>query len=200
MPSLSAEEIAAKKMLLEQRTRELTQHLLARSNQTVRAVSNAGGSALSMYVKFKICYQHLASYPKVCYLPLLLFTCGLYGYHSVKHSSVPYTPPALTVSDDMPFANLDSFKRWFLSGITSLVGEVAASKAVQKEGISYLERMFKDKTVHESLIVLLKGAVKDQRFIAESKVFGIDWIKYTLTQGETKDALKELVANTFVKD
>jgi|LauGreDrversion4_2_1035121.scaffolds.fasta_scaffold217722_2 hypothetical protein len=92
LPTLSAEEIAAKKMLLEQRTRELTQHLLARSNQTVRAVSFAGGSAYSMYIKFKIFYQHMASYPKVCYLPLLFFACGIYGYHSVKHSTVPYTP------------------------------------------------------------------------------------------------------------
>jgi hypothetical protein len=60
--------------------------------------------------------------------------------------------------------------------------------------------MFKDKNVHNSLIVLLKGAVRDQRFVAESKVFGIDWIKYTITAGQSKDALKELVVNTFVKD
>ena len=91
---MSSEEIAAKKLILEQRTRELTQHLLARSNQTVKAVSSAGGTAYSMYIKFKICYSHLASYPKVCYLPLLLFMCGIYGYHSVKKSSVPYTPQA----------------------------------------------------------------------------------------------------------
>jgi hypothetical protein len=32
MPALSAEDLAAKKMILEQRTRELTQHLLSRSN------------------------------------------------------------------------------------------------------------------------------------------------------------------------
>ena len=45
MPALSAEDLAAKKMILEQRTRELTQHLLSRSNQTVKAVSSAGGNA-----------------------------------------------------------------------------------------------------------------------------------------------------------
>jgi len=60
--------------------------------------------------------------------------------------------------------------------------------------------MFKNKTVHDSLIVLLKGAVKDQRFVADSKVFGIDWIKYTITSVRSKDALKDLVVNTFVKD
>jgi hypothetical protein len=93
LSTLSSEEIAAKKLVLEQRTRELTQHLLARSNQTVKAVSTAGGTAYSMFIKFKICYSHLASYPKVCYLPLLFFACGFYGYHSVKHTSVPYSPP-----------------------------------------------------------------------------------------------------------
>jgi hypothetical protein len=60
--------------------------------------------------------------------------------------------------------------------------------------------MFKNKTVHDSLIVLLKGAVKDQRFVADSKVFGIDWIKYTITSVRSKEALKDLVVNTFVKD
>ena len=80
------------------------------------------------------------------------------------------------------------------------MGEIASSKPVQKEGISYLERMFKNKTVHDSLIVLLKGAVRDHRFLADSKVFGVDWIKYTITSQDSKDALKDLVVNTFVKD
>jgi hypothetical protein len=87
-----------------------------------------------------------------------------------------------------------------LSGITTLVGDIAGSKPVQKEGISYLERMFKNKTVHDSLIVLLKGAVRDHRFLADSKVFGVDWIKYTITSQQSKDALKDLVVNTFIKD
>ena len=48
-----------------------------------------------------------------------------------------------------------------MSGITNFVGDIVGSKLVQKEGISYLERMFKNKTVHDALIVLLKGGVKD---------------------------------------
>lgn len=87
-----------------------------------------------------------------------------------------------------------------LSGITSLLRDISGSKPVQKEGISYLERMFKNKTVHDSLIVLLKGAVRDRRFLDDSKVFGIDWIKYTVASQESKNALKDMVANTFVKD
>ena len=56
-----------------------------------------------MYVKLKISYRHLASYPKVFYLPLMLFACGVYGFHSVKGSALPYTPSAQPASEDMPF-------------------------------------------------------------------------------------------------
>ncbi len=94
MKKVGTADIAIRKQILEQRTRELTQHLLSRSNTTVKAVSSAGGQAYMMYTKFKICYAHLASYPKIFYLPLMLFACGVYGYHSVKTSSVPYDPPA----------------------------------------------------------------------------------------------------------
>lgn len=139
-------------------------------------MSTAGGHALMMYTKFKIVYAHLASYPKIFYLPLMLFACGVYGYHSVKKSSVPYDPQSQASSVENPFADLQSFKKWLTAGMVSLVGEITGSKYVQKEGISYLERMFKNKQVHDSLLVLLKGGVRDSRFIGDSKGFGIDWI------------------------
>jgi hypothetical protein len=77
---------------------------------------------------------------------------------------------------------------------------VVGSKEVKKEGLSYLERMFKSKGVHESLITLLKVGVKDQRFIEDSKRFGINWIEKTITAEKTKGALKRLVSETFCKD
>jgi|1048.fasta_scaffold157308_2 hypothetical protein len=60
--------------------------------------------------------------------------------------------------------------------------------------------MFKSKQVHQSLITLLKGGVKDPRFVDASKRFGIDWIQYTITSSESKTALKELVSATFLRD
>ncbi len=71
---------------------------------------------------------------------------------------------------------------------------------MEREGISYLEKMFKNKRVHDALLVLLKGGVRDSRFVAESKTFGIDWISKTITAPKTKCALKELVSETFTKD
>lgn len=71
-----------------------------------------------------------------------------------------------------------------------IVSEIVTSREVKKEGVSYLERMFKNKQVHESLIALLKGAIKDKRFVDDSKKFGIDWIQTTITATPTKDSLK----------
>jgi hypothetical protein len=82
--SSGAQEIEVKTQMLVQHTKILTQHCMQRSRTTVKAVSNAGGLAYLNYVKFKIFYQHLSSYPKVIYAPLLFFACGVYGYHSVK--------------------------------------------------------------------------------------------------------------------
>jgi len=96
--------------------------------------------------------------------------------------------------------DLTAFKKWIASGVASLIGEIVGSKPVEREGISYLERMFKNKVVHEALLVLLKGGVRDPRFVAESKTFGIDWISKTITAPKTKGALKELVSETFTKD
>ncbi len=125
---LSAEELANQKLRFEQRTMLLTQHVRARTNSTARVVSNASGSAYLFYLKFKIYLQHLASYPKIVYLPLMLFSCGIYGYHSVKTSSVPYNPSdhrSNTVEN--PFENLSSFKRWLISGVTGVAVDIVGS-------------------------------------------------------------------------
>ena len=60
--------------------------------------------------------------------------------------------------------------------------------------------MFKSKPIHDSLLILLKGAVKDNRFIDDSKIFGKDWIAKTIIAAPTKDALKDLVCETFKRD
>ena len=90
--SSGAHEIEGKTQMLVQHTKMLTQHCMQRSRSTVKAVSNASGLAYVNYIKFKIWYQHLSSYPKVIYAPLLFFACGVYGYHSVKKTSHPYSP------------------------------------------------------------------------------------------------------------
>jgi hypothetical protein len=94
------------------------------------------------------------------------------------------------------------FKRWVKAGVRSLAEEFVAmnTKEVKKQGLSYLERMFKNKQVHDSLIKLLKGTIKDERFVSDSKRFGIDWISKTITNPKTKLALRQLMVETFTKD
>jgi hypothetical protein len=58
------------------------------------------------------------------------------------------------------------------------VVDIIASKEVKREGVSYLERMFKNKQVHDSLLVLIKGAIKEPSFVEDSKVFGKEWIAH----------------------
>lgn len=159
--------------------------------------------------------SHLASYPKVTYLPLFMFACGAYGFHSVKKSKVPPFKGNVeerkeNVSEDEgeiseevpenPRLDFQAFKKWVKDSIRNFAVDIVACKDVKKQGLSFLERMFKNKQVHDSLIQLLKGAVKDERFVSDSKLFGIDWIAKAITNSKTKEALKELVSNTFQKD
>jgi hypothetical protein len=60
--------------------------------------------------------------------------------------------------------------------------------------------MFRNKQVHDSLLILLKGAIRDERFVTDSKKFGIDWIGHCITSQRVKSDLKSLMNETFVKD
>jgi hypothetical protein len=40
---------------------------------------------------------------------------------------------------------METFKKWVVNSAVDQVLEVVASKEVKKEGVSYLERMFKNK-------------------------------------------------------
>lgn len=48
-------------------------------------------SSSKMYLNIKktqMLIRQVAGYPKVTYLPLVLFACGTYGYKSVKQTSI----------------------------------------------------------------------------------------------------------------
>lgn len=122
--------------------------------------------------------QHISGYPKIIYVPFLLFTSAAYGFNSVKSSRVPYQE--LPVDQQNEVKDYQSLKRWIVSTSTQAVTEVIATKEVKRQGLGYLERMFKNKQVHDALIVLLKGGVKDERFVSDSKEFGKEWISTTI--------------------
>jgi len=178
---IKQDALAARKEKLVQHTRQLTQHFMSRSNQTVLHVTRTSSQAYLLLRKFKVFVQNLANYPKIAYAPLLMFACANYGYLSVEQSSVPYEAPIQAISEEKPINDFKSFTKWILDGVTSVIVEIIGSNDVKKQGLSYLERMFKNKQVHESLIILLKGGVKDTRFVEDSKIFGKDWISKAIT-------------------
>ncbi len=108
----------------------------------MKTVSTAGGHAYVLASKLNLYMNHLASYPKVIYLPMVLFACGAYGYHSVKKSTEPnlseITRTSGATTDDgeqvaeNPFTDYQSFKKWVKSGVKSIITEIVACSDVKK--------------------------------------------------------------------
>lgn len=138
-----------------------------------------------------------------------MFAFGAYMAYTNKSASIPKQMPLAKLEESKvedekfsPLGNFQTFKKWVKSRVRALAEEIVAqnTKEVKKQGLQYLERMFKNKQVHDALIKLLKGAIKEESFVNDSKRFGIDWISKTITAPKTKQALKGLMAETFTKD
>lgn len=149
-----------KKKMLVKRAQALTQHFVNRSNQAAIVTANVGGRALYALRNIKTFIQHMSGYPKIVFLPFLLLSSAAYGYHSVKSTSIQYQEEA-RMSDENPINDFKSLKKWITTTATSAVVDVVASKEVKKEGLTFLEKMFKNKQVHDALLTLFKGGVKD---------------------------------------
>lgn len=63
-----------------------------------------------------------------------------------------------------------------VSYVSGQISDIVASNEVRREGLSYLERMFKHQKVHEGLIYLLKNDVRDERFVHVARDYGISLI------------------------
>lgn len=88
--------------------------------------------------------RYICGYPKIVYVPLLILSSAAYGFHSVKKTKSPHLTPDLAAQES-PLANFDTFKKWVVSSAVEQISEVVASKEVKKEGVSYLEKLFKNK-------------------------------------------------------
>lgn len=60
--------------------------------------------------------------------------------------------------------------------------------------------MFKNKVVHDALLFMLKNGVKDQRFVQDSKIYGIDLISKAIVSPAVTQSMKNLVVETFCKE
>jgi len=66
-------------------------------------------------------------------------------------------------------------------------------KDLEKEGVSYIENIFKAKDTHEASLVLLKNVLKDPRFVEESKTFGLDLILHVINTPECKKDVQDMI-------
>jgi hypothetical protein len=124
--------------------------------------------ASRLYLNLNTVIRHIAGYPKIIYVPFLIVTSTAYGLLSVKKTKSPLLTPEMA-SNESPLTDINAFERWVVTSAIENITDIVASKDVKREGVSYLERMFKNSQVHDSLIYLLKNAVKDDRFVTDSK-------------------------------
>ena len=71
------------------------------------------------------------------------------------------------------------------------------SKEVKGEGLHLLEKIFKEKLLHETLLVLLKSNLKEKSFVEESKIYGKSLIKKIVTEKEFKKEIKDFSIKTI---
>lgn len=176
----SSDNLGQKKRVIQQRTSQMLHNLNERAQQAKVNARFIGNQANRLYLNLNTAIRHIAGYPKIIYIPFLLISSTVYGFYSVKKTKSPLLTPDLA-QNQSPLSDVDTFKTWVVTSAIENITDIVASKDVKREGVSYLERMFKNSQVHASLIYLLKNAVKDDRFVTDSKKFGIDWITYTIT-------------------
>jgi hypothetical protein len=87
--------------------------------------------------------RHVAGYPKIIYVPFLIISSTVYGFYSVKKTRSPFLTPELAVNES-PLSDVEAFKTWIVTSAIENITDIIASKDVKREGVSYLERMFKN--------------------------------------------------------
>lgn len=77
--------------------------------------------------------QRFSSYPRGMYIPLLMFTCGVYGAYSVQATNIPPQISLANLEESKeaeekfaPLKNFQAFKQWVKAGVRALAEEIVA--------------------------------------------------------------------------
>ena len=89
------------------------------------------------------------------------------------------------------------FIDYFQTPAKTYIKHVLSSKEVKGEGLRLLEKIFKEKLLHETLLILLKTTIKEKTFVNESKIFGKKLIREVIKEKDFKLETKELSIKTF---
>ena len=82
----------------------------------------------------------------------------------------------------------------------SVIGEILTDKEVEQRGVDFLSKLFTQPQTHEAAVILLKNVLKDDRFINEGKVFGVDLITNVIRTPQCQEDFKLLVINTLQRE
>ena len=66
--------------------------------------------------------------------------------------------------------------------VAILIHDLLTDPTIDKEGLNFLDRMFRHEKTHEAGLALLTNVLQDPRFMKEAQVFGTDLISFTLRQ------------------
>jgi len=81
--------------------------------------------------------------------------------------------------------------------IASLIGDVLNNPAVEKDGLNFLDRLFREPQTKQAGLVLMSNVLSDPRFVHESKDFSTDLISHVIRQPDTQEDFKKLMIKTL---
>jgi hypothetical protein len=70
----------------------------------------------------------------------------------------------------------DRFRIW----VASIIHDLLIDPTIEKEGLNYLDAVFRNPKTQEAGLSLLTQVLQDPRFMAEAQVFGTDLIAWVL--------------------
>ena len=78
-----------------------------------------------------------------------------------------------------------------------MIHEALDDSKVTKEGLNFLDRMFRHKQSHDAGQFLLVNVLKDQRFIDASRIWGTNLISHVILQNKAQEEFKLLIIKTL---
>jgi hypothetical protein len=81
--------------------------------------------------------------------------------------------------------------------VASIIHELLVDPTIEKEGLNYLDAVFRHKQTQEAGLALLTQVLQDPRFMHEAQIFGTDLISWVLAQEQIQKDFKDLVVATL---
>mmetsp|Transcript_27148 Transcript_27148/g.26193 ORF Transcript_27148/g.26193 Transcript_27148/m.26193 type:complete len:105 (+) Transcript_27148:399-713(+) len=101
---------------------------------------------------------------------MLLLGTTTYGVYSMRKSmnrteSRPVMGPEI---------KKQTIKEQLMDSVSDQALDILSSETIKKEGMSFLNSLFQQKEVHDSLLKLVNNDIREKEFIEESRKLGID--------------------------